>query len=68
MIPLLKKKKTHWLIMLHLADGLVNVAFQLQRVFEERIKHGIVVHEEWGVMMRPQGNKLIIRKRPLLFV
>jgi len=54
--------------MLHLADGLVNVAFQLQRVFEERIKHGIVVHEEWGVMMRPQGNKLIIRKRPLLFV
>lgn len=27
-----KKNPTYWLIMLHLADGLVHVAFQLQRV------------------------------------
>lgn len=64
MIPLLKKT-TYWLIMLHLADGLVNVAFQLLGVAESlRMKHGSVVQEEWG-LMRPQGNKLIIRLRPL---
>lgn len=31
--------------MLHLADGLLNVAFQLPLVFAERIKS--VVQEEW---------------------
>lgn len=54
--------------MLHLADGLVNVAFQLLWVAESlRMKHGSVVQEELG-LMRLQGNKLIIRLRPMLSI
>lgn len=54
--------------MLHLADGLVNVAFRLLwDAASLRMRHGSAVREEWG-LMRPRGNKLIIRLRPLLSV
>lgn len=56
LIPFLKKNKikkgkkntTYWLIMLHLADGLVNVAFQLLL----RRRRGSVVQKEQGVRRR----------------
>lgn len=54
--------------MLHLADGLVNVAFQLLGVSAERMKHGECSARGIGGVMRPQGNNLIIRLRPLLSI